>query len=68
MGQAVPGCADLDLEVTAPNGTKYASSTVSSHVELVSFVPPVSGTYTVTVKRYSSPASEPNVHFAIAFY
>lgn len=63
-----PACAVLYLEVKAPNGTVYRSQRSSGNVQLVSFKPPVSGTYTITVTKKSAPSSEPNVYFGLAWY
>ncbi|BBB31845.1 hypothetical protein TTHT_0221 [Thermotomaculum hydrothermale] len=62
---------DLDLTVTAPNGTVYYPNHLSgadrtNNVETVDIENPVSGTYTVTVKGYNVPyGPQP---FAIAMH
>ena len=63
-----PACAVLYLEVKAPNGTVYRSQRSSGNVQLISFKPPVTGTYTITVRKISAPSSEPNVYFGLAWY
>ncbi len=62
---------DLDLTVTAPNGTVYYPNHLSAadrtnNVETVDIASPVSGTYTITVKGYNVPyGPQP---FAIAMH
>lgn len=63
-----PDCAVLLLKVTAPNGTVYQSTREGGNVQLISFVPPVTGTYTIQVTKKSAPSSEPNVYFGLSWY
>ncbi len=45
---------DIDLKITAPNGSRWTSSSVSQNYELVEFTAPQSGTYDVVIERYSN--------------
>lgn len=63
-----PDRAVLLLKVTAPNGTVYQSTREGGNVQLISFVPPVTGTYTIQVTKKSAPSSEPNVYFGLSWY
>ncbi len=63
-----PSCAVLYLEVVAPNGTVYKSERNGGNVQNICFTPPVTGTYTIRVKKISAPSSEPNVYFGLSWY
>ncbi len=43
---------DIDLRVTAPNGASWSSVSVTNSHELVEFVAPVTGYYTIKSERY----------------
>ncbi len=64
---ANPACPRLTLEITAPNGTKFTSARTSGNVQMLSFVPVGTGTYTIKVTKVSAPSSEPTVTFALAW-
>lgn len=51
--------ADWDLAVRAPDGSYIATSmTYDNNYEIVQFVPPVSGNYTIELTRVTSPYNE----------
>jgi len=57
---------DWDLEVFAPDGTSVGSSmTYYSNYEIVQFVPPVSGNYTIRISRFLSSSGRSNVGIAV---
>lgn len=59
--------AKMTLTVKAPNGTTWTSSAQSGDsVQLVAFVPPQTGTYTITVTRSTELST--NTHFAVSWY
>ncbi len=64
---ANPACPKLKLEITAPNGTKFTSYRTSGNVQMLTFVPIGTGTYTIKVTKMSAPSSEPTVTFALAW-
>lgn len=59
-------CAEMELKVTAPNGTIYRSFRTNSNVQIVHFKPPVTGTYTIQVTRITGTADK--THMALAYY
>lgn len=64
---ANPACPCLTMEITAPNGTKFTSARTTGNVQMLSFVPVGTGTYTIKVTKVSAPTSEPTVTFALAW-
>lgn len=64
---ANPQCPVLTLEVIAPNGTKFISARPHGNVQMLTFVPVGTGTYTIRVTKVSAPSTEPTVTFALAW-
>ena len=64
---ANPACPQLKLEVIAPNGSTFLSARTHGNVQMLTFVPVGTGTYTIRVTKLSAPASEPTVTFALAW-
>ncbi len=62
-------CARLNLTVLAPDGTTYRSYRLKGNVQLISFVPPTTGTYRITVERATTlSGTSDNVYFGLAWY
>jgi len=57
---------DLDLEITGPNGSTFYSNSYDSSWEMVDFVPPVAGNYTIRVSGWNVPA-DLSRYFGIAW-
>ncbi len=58
--------ADLDLRVTAPNGTNYNSVTYDNSYEFIEFTAPVTGSnYLITVLR--ARFDSPSEYYALAW-
>ena len=57
---------DCDLEVFAPDGTSVGCSmTYYSNYEIVQFLPPVSGNYTIRITKYLSSSGRSNIGIAV---
>lgn len=60
------GLAQMTLIVRAPNGTTWTSSDTRGSVQVVAFVPPQTGTYTITVLRNTQTST--STHFGVSWY
>ncbi len=56
--------ANLKLVVTAPNGQQWVSSDTRGGVQVVAFVPPTTGTYTITITRTSGTGDKTYMGFS----
>lgn len=61
-------CAMLYLKVTSPSGVVYRSQCNRGNVQLISFDPTETGTYTIDVTVQEASADESNIYYGLAWY
>lgn len=61
-------CATLYLKVTSPSGVVYRSQCNRGNVQLISFDPTETGTYTIDVTVQEASADESNIYYGLAWY